>query len=101
MIFICVGDLAQIWEKNGVWFKSNARVMVGIRKPSDLNQEDKTIWNLFVWLESQDLCFKSLDSSQTICWFEWEVQTLPGNFSIQCDLNKEILRFKSGCFDSN
>lgn len=59
MVFIYVIDLAPKLLKSSVWFESKEKGMIGIRKISDLNQEAKAIWNLFMLFESQDMWFES------------------------------------------
>lgn len=57
-IYICWRSNTKISEKD-VWFESKAIGMIVIRKLSDLNQKEKTIWNPLVWFETQDLWFES------------------------------------------
>ena len=77
--------------RNDVWFESKVRVMVGIRKSSDLNQEAKTIWNQFLWFESVDL-----KSKKPVI----RIRVLEG-FPFQFDSNQEILWVESDCCELN
>lgn len=43
-VYMCYRSSTK-WDKNGVWFESKARVMIGIRKPSDFHKEAKTKLN--------------------------------------------------------
>lgn len=43
---MCVGDLAQKWEKNAIWFESQVRIMIQVKRVNDLNQDPRTNKNL-------------------------------------------------------